>query len=135
MNKNIVVQQGRFATSHKVSYFFNLKTNKMKKLKISLLAIFAIVIGIAGSAFTVKPVVKKMNNYFYQYQPNNTDGLMVDANWQSIPSVESASCSGSGVICVVHLSVAPDESGNPDLNAAGIDDPSDFDALVDSRKQ
>jgi hypothetical protein len=107
----------------------------MKKFKISLLAIFAIVIGIAGSAFTTRPSVKPLDTYFYKYQPNNTDGLMVDANWQSIPSVESASCSGNGVICVVHLSVAPDEFGNPDLNAAGIDDPSDFDALVDSRKQ
>ena len=106
----------------------------MKHLKISVTAMIAVIIALAGSAFTIKHTpAPKTTTYYYQYGPNTSDGLLIESNWQSV-SGPSVGCSGSGVNCVIHLSAGPDQFGNPDFDAAGISDMDALNAVTNSRK-
>ena len=106
----------------------------MKKFKISFVAIFAIVLGIAGSAFTLKPQVKKVDSYFYQFNSNSSTDLMDEENWTPVDS-RSESCSSTpDLSCVIHLQYEPDVEGHPDFVLEGIDDPEDFENITDSWK-
>lgn len=75
----------------------------MKRIKISIIAVIAIVMGIASSAFTAKsPVKSPATLYFYQYTSSSTAQADIQniANYQRAPE----SCGGGDHVCGVFLS-------------------------------
>ena len=106
----------------------------MKKFKISLIAVLAVIMGIAGSAFTVKQAVKKTDTFYFRYIPDNRNaGLQTPSNWESVEGPTSVCSNTSGVNCVMHLDVEPVD-GKPDFSTAGITSDSQIDALTDTFK-
>lgn len=74
----------------------------MKKIKVSIFAVMAIVMGIAASAFTTKTPAKSPDTlFFYKYQLTST----TQANIQNIANYkrESLSCSGTNHVCGILL--------------------------------
>lgn len=86
----------------------------MKKIKISLFAIIAIVMGVAGSAFTNNPV-EKVNSvtYFYEYTSSST--LKDDV--QNIDNYvrRTKSCNSGIHVCGVSLEATNPSSQKPDV--------------------
>ena len=106
----------------------------MKKSKISLVAVIAVIIAFAGSAFTVKHSdTKKADTFYFKYVPNSPEGLMTESNWVTADGPTDGCSESSGVNCIIHLSVAPVD-GQPDFTTAGISNTGDIDLVTDSRK-
>lgn len=106
----------------------------MKKMRISMTAILAVIIALVGSAFTVKQNVKSQDTYYFKYSQTSSQGLMTESNWDEVPSVAAGGCEDNALNCVIELDVAPDQNGNPDFGAAGITNTGHIDAVTVSRK-
>ena len=75
----------------------------MKKFKVSIFAVIAIVMGIAASAFTAKESVVKSPNAGFFYQYNSSSTAQADIQNISLYARASQSCSGSDHVCGVLL--------------------------------
>jgi len=81
----------------------------MKNLKISLMAILAIALGIAGSAFTGKAPVKQKNltlHYFEFMGSDNSNGqIQAASNWVDLGTDEpTLTCDkATGIVCYVEF--------------------------------
>lgn len=87
----------------------------MKKIKVSIFAVIAIVMGIAASAFTPKEVLNKSDNlFYYRYASSQTD----QTNIQTISNYErsSLSCSGTNHVCGVLLPTDKSLGQQPDAS-------------------
>ncbi|MGH2647910.1 MAG: hypothetical protein ACRDE8_10100, partial [Ginsengibacter sp.] len=79
----------------------------MKKIKISMIAVVAIFLGIAVSAFTDKPTEKQKGHtvHFFEFNGmNNSDGqIQATWNWQDLGTgTPTLTCNqGSGIVCYV----------------------------------
>jgi len=78
----------------------------MKKFKISMIAVMAIVLGIAASAFTAKPTVKHNHTmHFIQFtgSDNSKPEIEASGNWLDLGTDEpTLTCDeASGVVCYV----------------------------------
>lgn len=70
----------------------------MKKLKISLIALFAVVLGIAGSAFTTKQMKLSDTTYHYTSGSAELEDMQLIDNWVA----EEPGCGQTGDIpCAV----------------------------------
>ena len=106
----------------------------MKKIKISMVAIMAVIIALVGSAFTVKKSVKLEDTFYYKYSLTSSEGLLTESNWDEVESVMAGGCSDHALNCVIAIEVAPDENGHPNFTTAAIDDTGDLDAVTESRQ-
>ena len=97
----------------------------MKHLKISMLALLAIVLGIAGSAFSVHEsshlVTKNLSGpFYYSYNLTTDAGKHVASNYSFIdpqpqdPGDEG--CQGSGIPCVILATGTSGTMGLPDAS-------------------
>jgi len=104
----------------------------MKKIKVSIFAVIAIVMGIAASAFTngkVTPVSDAMHYIRYDGADNSNTQIQASGNWVDLGTQEPAlTCSEpNGVVCFVKfdgdLSAFQSYVSNKtesDLESAGI---------------
>ncbi|HXS55665.1 MAG TPA: hypothetical protein VN726_06050 [Hanamia sp.] len=78
----------------------------MKKFKISMIAVFAIVMGIAASAFTSSPVnsnMKPLTTTWFQFMGSDPTNVADVQNYQNYSYVNGLPCSGSSRICAVQV--------------------------------
>ena len=105
----------------------------MKKFKISIFAIFAIMLGIAGSSFTVKKG-HESGPYYFKYNGTDAQGVMTEANWSPASSAdENCSNPTTGVNCFIQLDIEA-VSGHPDFVSAGIETQNDLDLVTTERR-
>ena len=89
----------------------------MKKFKISMFALIAIVMGIAASAFTARKPVKASNHplattwFKFMGDPANLTELEDNTEYSY---VDGLACSGQDVICAVLYTGTPASGDHPD---------------------
>ena len=100
----------------------------MKKFKISLFALAAILIA-ATTAFTTKADVKKTDDiHYYQFTENTSTNLMDDSKWVEVSGPAEGCSSYVDLNCTIQLETAPrNQAGNPDFSASGITSPTALD--------
>lgn len=103
----------------------------MKKFKISLFALAAIIIA-ATSAFTTKADLTKTDTiHYYQFSENTSTNLMDDSKWVEVSGPAEGCGSEVDLNCTIQLETAPRNSaGNPDFSASGITSPTALNAAT-----
>jgi hypothetical protein len=71
----------------------------MKKIKISLFAVAAVLMGIAGSAYTSPKNSSGVLNHKYRYQQSTNGGMTNPANY--ILTTDLRDCPDGDVVCII----------------------------------
>lgn len=107
----------------------------MKKFSI-ILPLFALIIGVAASAFTQSRIVIKKanaNENFYRFMSTDPDDRLVESAYEYIGDVlpSPTGCSGSQLPCIIH---AQGDETQPDFQASGISNLSQLALVTDAEK-
>ncbi len=108
----------------------------MKKFKVSLYAVAAIIIA-ATSAFTTKADLKKKENvFYYRFTETTSANLLDESKWQNVDGLAEGCSSFKDLNCTIEVEQAPNQSGHPtDFSAVGITSTGDLDAVTDNWKE